>query len=80
MRIALKLALLRSGETQRAWAARLSMPEARLSSIVRGWLEPSAAERARIAAALGEPEAALFGDVDALTVENPRPSGAHVTA
>ena len=45
MRIALKLAILQSGQSQRDVSAQTHIPEARLSSIVRGWTEPRADER-----------------------------------
>ena len=45
MRLGLKVAILNSGRSQRAVAAQTQIPEARLSSIVRGWTEPRADER-----------------------------------
>lgn len=48
MRLGLKVAILNSGHSQRAVAAKTQIPEARLSSIVRGWTEPRADERAAL--------------------------------
>ena len=80
MNMELLIAIVRRFRTQQRCSAAAGVQPYRLSRIINGWVQPSEEERARIARALGEPEAALFGDVDALTVENPKPSGAHVTA
>ena len=45
MRIALKLAILQSGQSQRDVSAQTHIPEARLSSIIRGWVAPRPEER-----------------------------------
>jgi hypothetical protein len=45
LRIALKLAILQSGWSQRDVAAQTHIPEARLSSIIRGWVAPRPDER-----------------------------------
>jgi len=45
MRLTLKTAILRSGRTQRAVSLKLRIPETRLSSIVRGRVEPDDRER-----------------------------------
>lgn len=54
VRLDLKVAIIRSGRTQRALAAATSIPEIRLSNIVRGLTWPSSTERGALAAALGE--------------------------
>jgi Helix-turn-helix domain len=46
MRFLLKVAILQSGQTQRAVARRAKMPEQRLSDIVRGSRHPRPEERA----------------------------------
>lgn len=56
----LKMELLGRREPQYALAARAGMSETRLSRIVQGRLQPTPAERKRIAEALGIPEADLF--------------------
>ncbi len=60
MRITLRNAIARSGQTQRALARIINSREARLSEIVRGWAVPTPEERQAIAAALGRPERGLF--------------------
>jgi hypothetical protein len=45
MRLGLKLAVLRSGQTQRQVGATAGISEARLSSIIRGWTTPRDDER-----------------------------------
>src|SRR5687767_9120707 len=60
MRLDLKIAILRSGKSQRRVAADAGLTENRLSEIVRGWIHPSDDERARIAAVLDADKVALF--------------------
>lgn len=60
MRLHLKLAILERGQTQRALAHALDIPEPRLSAIVRGWIDPKPEERDAIAGALHRPSAELF--------------------
>jgi len=48
----LRLAIVRSGFTQRAVAQRARVPETRFSAITRGRIVPSEAEQKRIASAL----------------------------
>ena len=57
----LKLAILRSYPSQRAFAARTGIPEVDLSQIIRGRRAPSPTIRRRIARKLGRPENELFG-------------------
>lgn len=56
----LKMELLGRREPQYALAARAGMSETRLSRIVQGRLQPTQAERERLADALGVAEAELF--------------------
>lgn len=53
MRTLLKLAILESGRTQRDLAAKTRIPEARLSSIVHGWVAPNPSERQALQRSLG---------------------------
>ena len=53
MNVDLKTAIIRSRKTQRQIARETQILENRLSSIVRGWAEPRADERARLVRALG---------------------------
>ena len=60
MRLELKIAIVKSEKSQR-WLSRESeVAENRLSSIVRGWVEPRDDERQAIADALGQPVDELF--------------------
>jgi hypothetical protein len=45
MRLDLKVAIIRSGHSQRDISAQTRIPEARLSSIVRGWVAPRPEEQ-----------------------------------
>jgi hypothetical protein len=45
MRLPLKIAILRSGRTQRAISLDTGIPETRLSQLVRGHVPPTPAER-----------------------------------
>jgi transcriptional regulator with XRE-family HTH domain len=60
MRLGLKAALLKQGLSQREAGRLASIPESRLSSIVRGWTRPTPEERARLAAVLHHDELTLF--------------------
>ena len=60
MRLNLKIAIVRSEKSQRELARASDVPENRLSSIVRGWVEPRDDERQAIADALGQPADELF--------------------
>ena len=62
MRLNLKIAIVASGGTQRELSWKSKIPENRLSSIVRGWIDPRDEERHAIAEALGKPVDELFGD------------------
>ena len=62
MRLKLKIAIVASGGTQRELSRACNVPENRLSSIVRGWINPREPERQAIAAALGKPVSEVFGD------------------
>jgi hypothetical protein len=54
VRLDLKVAIIKSGRTQRALSAATGIPEIKLSNIVRGLTWPSSTERSAISAALGE--------------------------
>jgi hypothetical protein len=54
VRLDLKVAIIKSGRTQRQLAAVTEIPEVKLSNIVRGLAWPSSTERAALASALGE--------------------------
>jgi hypothetical protein len=60
--VALKVAILQSGQTQReiGWAASIS--ETRLSDIVRGYVLATAIERKALAKTLRRPIDVLFPD------------------
>ena len=62
MRLALKIAILASGKTQRRVAADAGLSENRLSEIVRGWADPRDVERLALAGVLGQPASALFDE------------------
>lgn len=64
--LALKVAIVESGKNQRLIARKTRIPETRLSHIVRGRLEATAAERASLAKALERPAADLFPVVEAV--------------
>ena len=60
MRVRLKVACIESGKTQRQIAAESKIPENRFSEIVRGWVEPTADERAVLARVIGQSADRLF--------------------
>ena len=60
MRLNLKIAIVSSGRSQRDLSRACEIPENRLSSIVRGWMDPRDDERQAIADALGRPADELF--------------------
>ena len=62
MRQRLKIALVTSGRSQRQIARRVPMSEGRLSSIVRGWVEPREGERRALARVLETTVEELFGE------------------
>ena len=67
MRIGLKVAILQSGQSQREIGAQTRIPEARLSSIIRGWTEPRDDERVALQRCLDIPETAFIstgGDLE----------------
>ena len=61
--LALKVAILHSGRTQRATAERLGMDETRLSKLIAGKGCPTESERKALARAVRRPEAELFEPV-----------------
>ena len=62
IRLALKIALLAAGKSQRQTAAECGIAETRFSEIVRGWTAPRDKERQAIAAALGKHTRELFDE------------------
>jgi transcriptional regulator with XRE-family HTH domain len=60
MRLNLRVAILRSGRTQREIARECEMSESRLSEIVRGWRNPRDDERRRLSHVLNRPAEELF--------------------
>lgn len=80
MNVALRLAILRTVRYQQHLVPLTGIPPYRLSRIVNGWVRPTDVERARIAAALGEPEAALFSPVESDAMKPQTPTGAHAHA
>lgn len=58
--LALKLAIVESGVSQRVIAKRTRIPETKLSHFVRGRLVPTDKEIDRLARALNKPVDALF--------------------
>jgi hypothetical protein len=54
LRLDLKIAILKSGRTQRRLSTETHIPEIRLSNIVRGIACPNSTERTALANALGE--------------------------
>lgn len=60
MRQALKHAFVASGKSQRQAAVEAPINEWRVSRIVRGWTNPTEAEKLALAEVLGRPVAELF--------------------
>lgn len=61
LRLELKLAILKSGKSQRFVAAAAGISENRLSEIVRGWSVPREGEQQALAQVLQKPASELFG-------------------
>ena len=61
MNLHLKAAIWTTGRSQRRVAADVGIPETRLSEIVCGWRDATPDQQAKIAAALGQSIASLFG-------------------
>ena len=62
MRLGIKAAILQQRTSQRELSRSTNIPENRLSTIICGWVEPTSAERAKLASALLQSEAALFDE------------------
>lgn len=58
--LALKVAIVESGQTSRAVALRAGIGEVRLSAFVNRRLEPNDSERKALARVLGRPQGELF--------------------
>ena len=62
MNVELKLAILKTGKSQRQIAAETGIPESRLSLLVRGWAQPRPNELEELARVLGRlPQALIDG-------------------
>jgi plasmid maintenance system antidote protein VapI len=72
MRLGLKAAILQRGLSQRETSRLASIPENKLSSIVNGWTEATAAERLRLASVLRQPEAVLFDAGTSIEIRSAR--------
>ena len=59
-KLALKVAILTAGKTQRTIATKACIHESRLSNIIKGKDEPNPREREKLATALERPESDLF--------------------
>ncbi len=69
--LALKVAIVQSGQTARRIALRAGIGEVRLSAFVRGALQPNDTEKRRIAKALRlDPEAVFPGDQPVVVTED----------
>ena len=68
MRVDLKLAIVKSGETQRSLARKLGWPESKLSNIVCDVRAVNRQERAQLCQILGVDEAEIFPEVRDLAV------------
>lgn len=62
MNAALRNAIFLTGESQRAIALKARIPEARLSAIIRGRIEPTKREKRRLAFVLGVDIDQLFAE------------------
>jgi transcriptional regulator with XRE-family HTH domain len=62
VRIPLKVAIVAKGYSQRELARDADISEQRISEIVRGWTNPTPAERDRLATLLRQPASVLFDD------------------
>lgn len=63
MNMALKVAILQSGKTQREVAEEIGISEGYLSRFVRGWEQPNEEQRKAIAKALRTKADQLFAEV-----------------
>jgi transcriptional regulator with XRE-family HTH domain len=72
MRLGLKAAMLQRGLKQREISRLAVVPENRLSSIVNGWVEPTADERKKLSAVLRQPEGVLFDAGTSIEIRSAR--------
>lgn len=70
MRVGLKAAIMARGWTQRHFSRVAEIPENRVSELVRGWVEPTDAERVRIARLLNQSPDVLFAEGVHLELRN----------
>lgn len=62
VRVGLKAAIMVRGWTQRQFSRVADTPENRISELIRGWVDPTPAERVRFAELLGTSADVLFSD------------------
>jgi len=72
MRLGLKGALLQRGLSQRGLARLSNIPESRLSSLIRGWADPSPEEGRMLAEVLGVAQEILFDAGTAIEIRSAR--------
>jgi transcriptional regulator with XRE-family HTH domain len=60
MRVGLKAAIMARGFTQRQFSRLSNIPENRVSELIRGWTDPTEAERSLLGKLLDQPADALF--------------------
>lgn len=64
MRVGLKAAIMARGLTQRQFSKISDIPENRISELIRGWTDPTPAERARVSKLLNVSADSLFATED----------------
>ena len=72
MRLGLKAAILQRGLSQRETSKLSDIPENRLSTIIRGWVDPTPHERARLSSLLKQDEAVLFDSSTSIEIRSVR--------
>jgi transcriptional regulator with XRE-family HTH domain len=72
MRLVLKTTILQRGLSQRETSQLAHIHENRLSSIIRGWIEPSPEERKKLAAVLRQSEDVLFDTNTSIEIRSAR--------
>jgi transcriptional regulator with XRE-family HTH domain len=72
MRLGLKATILQRDFSQREVSKLSGIRENRLSTIVNGWVNPTPAERARLASVLRQDEAVLFDANTSIEIRSAR--------
>jgi len=72
MRLGLKAAMLQRGLSQRETSRLAAIPENKLSTIIRGWVEATPDERQKLAAVLHQPESVLFDAGTSIEIRSAR--------